>query len=76
MRGKRYPLTVFAVKSAWDRIRAKAGIKDFRFHVFRHDFATKLLRSSRNLKLVQKALNHANIASTMKYAHVLDEDVP
>ena len=56
-------------------MRAKAGVKDFRFHDFRHDFATKLLRDTGNLKLVQKALNHADIKSTLRYAHVLDEDV-
>ena len=48
---------------------------DFRFHDFRHDFATKLLRETGNLKLVQKALNHADITTTARYAHVLDEDV-
>ena len=56
-------------------MRAKAGVTGFRFHDFRHDFATKLLRDTGNLKLVQKALNHADINSTMRYAHVLDEDV-
>ena len=54
---------------------AKAGVKDFRFHDFRHDFGTKLLRDTGNLKLVQKALNHADIKSTLRYAHVLDEDI-
>jgi integrase len=51
------------------------GVTGFRFHDFRHDFATKLLRETGNVKLVQKALNHADITSTMRYAHVLDEDV-
>jgi integrase len=50
-------------------------VADFRFHDFRHDFGTKLLRESGNLKLVQKALNHRDIKSTLRYAHVLDEDV-
>jgi integrase len=56
-------------------IRANAGVADFRFHDFRHDFGTKLLRDSGNLKLVQKAMNHRDIKSTLRYAHVLDEDV-
>ena len=46
-----------------------------RFHDLRHDFATKLLRESGNLRLVQKALGHRNIATTTRYAHVLDSDV-
>ena len=44
-------------------------------HDLRHDFATKLLRRERDLKLVQKALDHANVTTTMRYAHVSEEDV-
>ena len=75
VRGQRYPLTLTGTKSAWQRMRAKSGVKDFRFHDYRHDFGTKLLRDSGNLKLVQKAMNHRDIKSTLRYAHVLDEDV-
>ena len=75
IRGQRYPLTAGGVRTAWRRIRQDAGISDFRFHDFRHDFATKLLRETGNLKLVQKALNHADISTTVRYAHVLNEEV-
>jgi integrase len=75
VRGQRYPLTYNGAKTAWQRLRAVSGVVDFRFHDFRHDFGTKLLRESGNLKLVQKALNHRDIKSTLRYAHVLDEDV-
>ncbi|KYK45271.1 integrase [Bradyrhizobium liaoningense] len=73
--GGRYPMTYNGAKSVWQTIRRRSGLKDFRFHDFRHDFGTKLLRDSGNLKLVQKAMNHKDIKSTMRYAHVLDEDV-
>lgn len=75
IRGQRYPLTYTGAKSAWQRLRANSGISNFRFHDFRHDFGTKLLRGNGNVKLVQKALNHRDIKSTLRYAHVLDEDV-
>jgi integrase len=75
VRGQRYPITYNGLKSAWKRLRAAAGMADFRFHDLRHDFATKLLRDTGNLKLVQKALNHADIKTTTKYAHVMDEEV-
>ena len=75
VRGQRYALTLTGAKTAWQRMRTMAGVKDFRFHDFRHDFGTKLLRETGNLKLVQKALNHRDIKSTLRYAHVLDEDV-
>lgn len=75
IKGRRYPLTVSGVASAWKRLRKKAGVQDFRIHDFRHDFATKLLRQTGNLKLVSKALNHAKLETTMRYAHVLDGDI-
>jgi integrase len=74
-RGQRYPITNGGLTTRWRRTRRAAGLTDFRFHDFRHDFATKVLRETGNLKLVQKALNHANIRTTARYAHVIDEDV-
>jgi len=75
VKGRRYPLTYVGVQSYWKRLRRQSGITDLRFHDLRHDFATKLLRTTGNLRLVQKALGHASIKTTERYAHVLDEEV-
>jgi integrase len=75
VQGERHPLTYSGVKIAWRRLRKRAGVTGFRFHDFRHDLATKLLRETGNLKLVQRALNHADLKTTTRYAHVLDEEV-
>lgn len=75
IKGQRYPMTYSGVKTAWRRLRRKAGVTDFRFHDFRHDVGTKLLRQTGNLKLVQKALNHRRITTTTRYAHVLDHEL-
>jgi integrase len=75
IRGQRYPLTLTGVKSAWQRLRARANVTDFRLHDYRHDFGSKLLRDTGNVKLVQRALNHADIRSTLRYAHVRDDEV-
>lgn len=75
VKGHRYPFTYSGAKTAWKRLRKQAGVEGFRFHDFRHDIGTKLLRETGNLKLVQKALNHADIKTTVRYAHVLDEEV-
>lgn len=61
--------------TAFGRAMAKAGIKDFRFHDLRHTTATRLLRQEGNLRMVQKLLRHSDIATTARYAHVLDEDL-
>lgn len=78
-KGKPAPLTVSYVKTVWRRARAgKYGAAlpaDLRFHDLRHDFATKLLRETGNLKLVQRALNHAKVETTTRYAHVLDDEI-
>ncbi len=44
-------------------------------HVLRHSFATDLLSETKNIRLVQKALGHANLATTMIYTHVADEEL-
>jgi integrase len=75
VKGSRYPVTYNGLKTEWKRSRKRSGVKDFRFHDKRHDIATKLLRETGNLKLVQKALNHAKIETTLKYAHVLQDEV-
>ena len=75
VKGERLPLTYEGLKSYWRRMKKRIGMADFRFHDFRHDVGTKLLRETGNLKLVQKALNHRDIKTTTRYAHVLDEDL-
>ena len=71
----RRPLTYAGVQTEWRRMRKRSGVVGFRFHDLRHDFATKLLRETGNLRLVQKALGHASIKTTTRYAHVLDSEV-
>jgi integrase len=75
VKGRRYPVTLAGLRAHWHRLRKVAGVSDFRFHDFRHDLATKALRETGNLKLVQRMLNHADIRHTLRYAHVLDEEV-
>ena len=75
VKGERHPITQSGLKTQWRRLRKRAGVTGFRFHDYRHDFGTKLLRQTGNLKLVSRALNHADLKSTARYAHVVDEDI-
>ena len=75
IKGRRYPITYSGAKTEWRRQRTRSGVSDFRFHDFRHDLATKVLRRTGNLKLVQRVLNHADLKTTTRYAHVLDSEV-
>jgi integrase len=72
--GRRYPIGKGNLWSRWRRDRPD-DMADFRFHDFRHDVATKALRSTGNLKLVAKMLGHSDLRTTSKYAHVLDAEI-
>jgi integrase/recombinase XerD len=58
------------------RYAARAGIeKDIHPHTLRHSFATDLYRQTANIRLAQKALGHANLATTQIYTHIVDEEL-
>ena len=78
-KGSQQPITSSGLKTLWRRARySRSGSrlpKDLKFHDLRHDFATKLLRETGNIKLVSRALHHSKIETTTRYAHVLDDEV-
>lgn len=56
------------------RYAKKGGIKQrVHPHCLRHTFATDLLREAKDIRLIQKALGHASIATTMIYTHIVDD---
>ncbi len=58
------------------RLRKKAGInKNIHPHTLRHTFATDLYRKTKDIMLVQKALGHADISTTMIYTHIVDDEL-
>jgi integrase/recombinase XerD len=53
-----------------------AGIqKDLSPHSLRHTFAARLIKTAGNLGILQKALRHKHIQSTMRYAHIGEAEV-
>ena len=73
--GERYPFTATALRTRWDEARKAAAIEGFRFHDLRHTAATRILRATQNLATTAKVLSHRNLKTTMRYAHVLDDDI-
>jgi integrase len=74
-KGQRYPFSQQGWKKEWYSALEDAKITDFRFHDLRHTRATRILRETGNLKIVQQALGHTNIATTARYAHANLDDV-
>jgi integrase/recombinase XerD len=60
------------------RYARKAGIEEVDRvspHTLRHTFATRLYRETGNIRMVQKALGHSDLSTTMIYTHVVDEEL-
>ena len=61
------------LKSTWRRVKVRAGLHDVRLHDLRHSYATRALALGESLTMIGKLLNHAQMQSTARYAHVLVE---
>jgi integrase len=63
------------VSMSFKRACERAGVKNLRLHDLRHDFATLMLRKRRNLVEVQHALGHKDPRMTLRYAHLIPDDL-
>ena len=58
----------------WLRIALKAaGIEDFRWHDFRHTFASRLVMAGTDIRTVAELMGHRTLQMTMRYAHLAPE---
>lgn len=74
-KGQRYPMTYTVLREAMAEAKAAAGIEGFRFHDLRHTRGTRIVRNTGSLAAAKAALAHKSVNTTLRYAHVLDEDV-
>lgn len=65
-------MTTRALQKIFKRCANNAGLAArYSIHSARHSYATFLLESSKNLRLVQKQLGHSKITTTQIYADVM-----
>jgi integrase len=57
------------LRRAFDKVKAKAGIKDFRFHDLRHTFATRMSQKGIDQYRIAKLLGHEDTKMTQRYSH-------
>ena len=59
----------------WQRLRARAGLKDARIHDLRHTFASAAVAAGQGLPMIGKLLGHTQVATTARYAHLATDPV-
>ena len=72
------PVATSHVRRSVKRYARKAGIEGVGRvspHTLRHTFATRLYKQTGDIRMVQKALGHTDVSTTMIYTHIVDEDL-
>ena len=59
----------------WQRVRARAGLKDVRIHDLRHTFASTAVASGQGLPMIGKLLGHTQVQTTARYAHLAADPI-
>jgi integrase len=71
-------LTVGQIRIVWNRLKEHMGLQgddDFVLHSLRHTAATRTLAKTKNIAVVQKLLGHRKIETTLRYAHISDDEL-
>ena len=61
---------VLDVKNAFGTALEEAGIRNFTWHDFRHDYASRLVMAGVSLRAVAELLGHKGLRMVMRYAHL------
>ncbi len=72
---RRHHLDVSNIQKAMGTALRKAGItRNCGCHTLRHSFATHLLSTGTNVRIVQQLMSHKQISTTESYLHLLERN--
>ena len=63
------------LRHVWKKICKLADINNVRVHDLRHTYASYAVSKGYSLPIVSKMLGHADIKTTQRYAHLMDDPV-
>ena len=70
-----FPVKANAFRLAWDRLRARAGLVDFKFHDFRHEALSRFFEMGLSIPEVALISGHRDVKMLMRYTHLRAEDL-
>ena len=65
----------YGLLQAFQRAQTKVGLSGWRFHDLRHYFCSEIFRRGGSAPAVQALAGHSHLATTERYAHVIDGDL-
>ncbi|MBN7775942.1 tyrosine-type recombinase/integrase [Nitratireductor aquimarinus] len=65
-----FPVSANAFKLAWQRLRHKAGVRDLRFHDFRHEAISRFFEVGLSLPEVALISGHRDPRQLLRYTHM------
>jgi site-specific recombinase XerD len=65
----------YGLLQAFQRAQQKVGLSGWTFHGMRHYFCSELFRRGGSAPAVQALAGHSHLATTERYAHVIDSDL-
>jgi integrase len=70
-----FPATGNAVRLAWERLKARAGVEDLRFHDLRHEAISRFFEHGLSMPEVSAISGHKDPRMLMRYTHLRAEDI-
>ena len=70
-----FPINANAFRLAWDRLRSRAGLIDFKFHDLRHEALSRFFEMGLSIPEVALISGHKDVKMLMRYTHLRAEDL-
>lgn len=65
-----FATTDYAIRHSWDRLVARAGVKDLKFHDLRHEAISRFFECGLTLPDIRAISGHRDVRMLLRYAHV------
>ena len=70
-----FPITADCLKSAWNRIKTKSGVKDLRFHDLRHESVSRFFEMGLSIPEVALISGHKDVRQLFQYTHLKPQNL-